>query len=256
MAKLEIERLPLLSDNYAWLLHEPETGTTAIVDPGEAGPVLDRLKALGRKLDWIICTHHHADHIGGNDEVQRATGCKIAGPRADAGRIPNLDVQLAEGDRFALGNAEAEVFETPGHTRGHISLWFPDSGALFCADTLFSLGCGRLFEGTPAEMLTSLRKLAALPDDTLVCCGHEYTASNARFALSVDPDNAALQARAAEVERLRAADEPTVPTRLGEEKAANPFLRADDQAIRKQLGMAEASDAEVFAEIRQRKDNF
>jgi len=256
MARLEVEQIPVLSDNYVYLVHEPARGVTAVVDPAVAAPVLERLEARGWKLDWILSTHHHADHTGGNLELKKETGCRIAGPKKDARRIPGIDVELAEGDRFELGEAEAEIFETPGHTSGHISYWFPQSKALFCADTLFSLGCGRLFEGTPAQMWTSLSKLAQLPDDAIVYCGHEYTLSNARFALSVDPDNPALKKRAEEVERLRAENRPTVPTTLGEERAANPFLRPSDPAIRKQLGMDNASDAEVFGEIRARKDRF
>jgi hydroxyacylglutathione hydrolase len=256
MAQLEIEQIPVLSDNYVYLVHEPKAGITAVVDPPVVEPVLKRLAARGWTLDWILSTHHHADHTGGNLELKQATGCRVAGARADEARIPGIDLKLGEGDRFQLGEAEAQVLETPGHTSGHISYWFPQAKALFCADTLFSLGCGRVFEGSYAQMWNSLCKLAALPDDALVYCGHEYTQSNARFALSVDPDNKALQARAAEVERQRAASKPTVPTKLGAERAANPFLRAGDPAIRKRLGMESASDAEVFAEIRRRKDSF
>jgi hydroxyacylglutathione hydrolase len=256
MAHLDIEQIPVLSDNYVYLVHEPEAGITAVVDPAVAAPVLERLRARGWKLDWILSTHHHADHTGGNLELKQATGCRVAGAKADEGRIPGIDLKLAEGDRFKLGEAEAQIFETPGHTSGHISYWFRQARALFCADTLFSLGCGRVFEGSHAQMWDSLCKLAALPDDTLVYCGHEYTQSNARFALSVDPDNPALQARAAEVERQRAAGEPTIPSTLGAERAANPFLRPADKAIRARLGMESASDAEVFAEIRRRKDRF
>jgi hydroxyacylglutathione hydrolase len=256
MARLEIEQIPVLSDNYVWLVHEPEADVTAVVDPAVAEPVLAKLQERGWRLDWILSTHHHADHTGGNLELKSATGCRIAGPKADAARIPGIDVGLAEGDRFDLGRLQAEVFETPGHTSGHISYWLPEASTLFCADTLFSLGCGRLFEGTPAQMWTSLSKLAKLPDDARVCCGHEYTQSNARFALSVDPDNPALRKRAQEVERQRAAGQPTVPTTLGEERAANPFLRPNDAGIRKRLRMERASDVEVFAEIRRRKDSF
>jgi hydroxyacylglutathione hydrolase len=256
MPRLEIEQIPVLSDNYVYLVHEPEAGVTGVVDPAVAEPVLAKLEEKGWKLGWILSTHHHADHTGGNLELKRATGCRIAGAKADAARIPGIDVGLAEGDRFELGRMKAEVFETPGHTSGHISYWLPEAKALFCADTLFSLGCGRLFEGTPAQMWNSLSKLAKLPDDARVYCGHEYTQSNARFALSVDPDNPALRKRAEEVERQRAAGKPTVPTTLGEERAANPFLRPDDSAIRKRLGLERASDVEVFAEIRRRKDSF
>jgi hydroxyacylglutathione hydrolase len=256
MAQLKIEQIPALSDNYVYLLHEPQTGTTAVVDPGVAAPVLERLSTRGWHLDWILSTHHHADHTGGNLELKQATGCRIAGPKADAARIPGIDLGLAEGDRFQLGDAEAVVFETPGHTSGHISYWFAEAGALFCADTLFSLGCGRLFEGTPAQMWRSLSKFAPLPDDALVYCAHEYTQANARFAVSVDADNPALRARAAEVDRLRAAGRPTVPSTLGAERAANPFLRPHDPAIRQRLGLQDASDVDVFAELRKRKDRF
>ncbi len=256
MTSLTIEMIPVLSDNYVYLVHETSAGVTGVVDPGEAAPVMARLEDKGWSLDWILTTHHHADHTGGNLELKETTGCRIAGPGKDAARIPGIDVKLAEGDRFKLGEAEAEIFETPGHTSGHISYWFSGSNALFCADTLFSLGCGRLFEGTPQEMWTSLQKFAALPDEVLVCCAHEYTQSNARFALSIDPDNAELKARAAEVDRQRAAGEPTVPTTLGLERATNPFLRPGDPAIRAKLGMEQAADVEVFAEIRQRKDSF
>ena len=256
MTRLTVEMIPVLSDNYVYLIHDQETGATGVVDPAVAEPVQTRLAARGWSLDWILSTHHHGDHTGGNLALKQATGCRIAGPGKDAARIPGIDLKLAEGDRFRLGNAEAEIFETPGHTSGHITYWFADARALFCADTLFSLGCGRLFEGTPAQMWNSLRKFAALPDDALVYCGHEYTQSNARFALTVDPHNSALQARAAEVDRQRARGEPTVPTTLGLERATNPFLRPDDAAIRQQLGMENAGNVEVFAEIRRRKDAF
>ena len=247
MAELIVEIIPVLSDNYVYLLHEPEDGVTGVVDPAVAEPVMERLSASGWSLDWILSTHHHADHTAGNLELKELTGCKVAGPGKDAARIPGIDVKLVEGDRFKLGTAEAEIFETPGHTSGHISFWFPQSKALFSADTLFSLGCGRLFEGTPAEMWTSLQKYAPLPDGALVYCGHEYTQSNARFALSVDPGNEALKARAKEVDEQRAAGKPTIPTTLGQERATNPFLRPTDPMIRKQLGMEAASDVEVFA---------
>jgi hydroxyacylglutathione hydrolase len=256
MAALEIEQIPVLSDNYVYLIHEPRAGVSAVVDPAVAQPVLERIEARGRKLDWILSTHHHRDHTGGNLEVKRATGCKVAGAKADAGRIPGIDVQLSEGDRFRLGELEAEIIETPGHTSGHISYWFPEAKALFCADTLFSLGCGRVSESSFEQMWDSLIKLARLPDDAVVWCAHEYTLTNARFALTVDPDNPSLKERAAEVERLRNQGKPTVPSRLGAERAANPFLRAGDPAIRARLGLEGASDAEVFAEIRRRKDRF
>jgi len=256
MSSLTVEMIPVLSDNYVYLIHNAAAGVTGVVDPAVAAPVEERLAANGWSLDWILSTHHHADHTGGNLELKEATGCQIAGPGKDAARIPGIDVKLVEGDRFKLGDAEAEIFETPGHTSGHISFWFPRSNALFCADTLFSLGCGRLFEGTPEDMWTSLRKFSALPDEALVYCGHEYTQSNARFALSVDPSNGELKARAAEIDRQRASGAPTVPTTLGLERATNPFLRPGDLALRRELGMEQAGDVEVFAEIRRRKDSF
>jgi hydroxyacylglutathione hydrolase len=253
---LQVERLPLLSDNYAWLLFDPDQGTSGVVDPGEAAPVLARLKALGRSLDWILCTHHHGDHVGGNMEIKGATGCRILGPAKDAGRIPGMDQGVAEGQVVTFGSARGQVLETPGHTTGHVSFWFADERALFCADTLFALGCGRLIEGDAPTMLRSLAKLRLLPDDAQVCCGHEYTQTNARFALTVDPDNADLRSRAAEVDEQRRRGELTVPSLLGLEKRTNPFLRWDDPGIRRQLGMARASDALVLGEIRGRKDRF
>ena len=256
MAALEIEQIPVLSDNYVYLLHDPQSGTTGVVDPAEATPVLRWLEGKGRRLDWILSTHHHHDHTGGNLALKEATGCRIAGPDVDAGRIPGIDLGLVEGDRFMLGEAAADIFETPGHTSGHISYWFADAKALFCADTLFSLGCGRVSESTFEQMWNSLSKLARLPDDAIVWCAHEYTLTNARFALTVDPGNPALEERAAEVERLRNSGKPTVPTTLGAERAANPFLRPHDPAIRRRLGLEGASDAEVFAEIRRRKDRW
>lgn len=254
MERLEVELLPALSDNYVYLLRDNASGTTGVVDPALAPPVLDRLRALGRKLDWALITHHHADHVGGLLEVKAATGCRVVGPRADAGRIEGLDLLVDQGDTFAFGDQEVRVIATPGHTSGHVSYFFPDGAALFCGDTLFALGCGRLFEGDAPTMWRSLGKLAALPDATRVYCGHEYTLSNARFALTIDPDLAALQQRAAEIEAARAAGRPTIPSTIGLEKATNPFLRAADPAIRRRLGLEAADDAAVFAEIRRRKD--
>jgi hydroxyacylglutathione hydrolase len=254
MARLEIEVIPVLSDNYCYLLHEPRSGVTGVVDPPQAKPILERLDATGRTLGWILTTHQHADHTGGNEELKRATGCRVVGPRAEASKIPGPDIAVGEGDRVALGEAEAVVFDTPGHSPGHITYWFEGARALFCGDVLFSLGCGRVFTGDYARMWSSLAKLLPLPDDAAVYCGHEYTLSNARFALTIDPDNPALRARAAEVERLRGAGERTIPSTMGLERATNPFLRAGDPAIRARLGLVGASDAEVFAEIRRRKD--
>ena len=254
MLRLEVELLPVLSDSYVYLLHEPGSGTSGVVDPAEAAPVRKALERQKRRLDWILITHHHADHTGGLLEPKAATGARAAGPRADRDRIEGLDVLLGEGEELAFGNLTARVLETPGHTRGHISYWFPEGEALFCGDTLFVLGCGRLFEGDAPTMWRSLGKLLRLPDTTRVYCGHEYTLSNARFALSIDPDNPALRTVAAEIEAARRRGEPTIPSTIGREKATNPFLRAADPGIRRRLGLEQAGDAEVFGEIRRRKD--
>lgn len=254
MSNFEVQIVPLLQDNYGYLLHESDTRTTGVVDPGEAGPILHTLRERGLSLNWILITHHHGDHVGGVDELKRETGAQSVGPRADNARIAGLDLTVAEGESFSFGHSTAEVYETPGHTKGHIAFYFPQPGILFAGDTLFVLGCGRLFEDTPAAMWTSLSKLAALPAATQVYCGHEYTLGNARFALTIEPDNAELQARVAEIEAKRARGEPTVPTTIGEELATNPFLRADAPTVRAHLGMADAPAAEVFAEIRRRKD--
>ncbi len=257
---IEIELLPVMSDNYVFLLFDPATGTSGVVDPGVAEPVLARLSDLGRGLDWILLTHHHADHTGGLPALRRETGARVAYSRGDTGRIPGIesgtDVAVAEGDILTFGEEAVHVLETPGHTRGHVSFWVAGEDAVFCGDTLFALGCGRLFEGTPEQMWRSLSKLAALPPATRVYCGHEYTESNARFALSVDPDNPDLVRRAAEIRTLRSRGEPTVPTTVDLELRTNPFLRVNDPAIRRRLGMEGASEIEVFAELRARKDRF
>lgn len=254
MSSLEIVQVPVLRDNYLYLIHEPTSGVTAAVDPAVAPEVHETLAARGWRLTHILNTHHHLDHVGANLALKEATGCTIVGPAADRDRIPGIDIALAEGDRYALGAAEATVFDVPGHTRGHIAWWFADSEALFCGDTVFSIGCGRLFEGTPAQMWDSISRLRALPDATRVYCAHEYTASNVRFALSIEPDHPALLARAAQVEALRAADQPTVPSTIGAERAANPFFRADDPVLQRAVGMEGCDPAAVFGEVRGRKD--
>jgi hydroxyacylglutathione hydrolase len=239
---ITIQPVPNFADNYAWLLREGASGAVAIVDPAELAPVAAAIEAAGGRCDLILLTHHHHDHIGAADDIRRRYGARIAGARADAHRLPALDLALAEGDAVTLGAEAGRVLETPGHTRGHVAFHFPDSGALFCGDTLFSLGCGRLLEGTASEMFGSLARLAALPPETLIYCGHEYTAANARFALAADPGNAALRDYADKVTAWRAAGKPTVPSRLADELAANPFLRAKDAAR--------------FADLRARKDRF
>lgn len=256
MAKLEVELIPALSDNYIYLAHEPESGETAVIDPAEARPVLEAAKAKGWTITHILNTHHHGDHTAGNREVQEATGAKIVGPKYDEARIPGIQVALEEGDTYSVGNATAEVFFTPGHTRGHICFWFKDADVLFSGDTLFSLGCGRLFEGTPEDMWSSLQKLRKLPDTVLVFCGHEYTQTNARCALDCDPDNEKLQAYAKQINEMRTAGRPTIPATLGEEKLTNPFLRADDPALAEAMGMAGAKPVEVFAAVREKRNGY
>lgn len=253
---LDIHRIPVLQDNYVWLAHDEATGMTAVVDPAVAAPVEAELARRGWRLTHILNTHHHGDHTGGNLALKAAHGCTIVGPAADQARIPGIDVMVADGDRYRFGDSEAQVFDVPGHTRGHIAFWFAADGALFCGDTLFAMGCGRLFEGTPGQMWHSLGKLKGLPGDTRVFCAHEYTQSNARFALSVDGGNPALVARAAEVDRMRARGEATVPSTIALERATNPFLRADEPALAAAVGLKPGDPVAVFAEVRRRKDSF
>lgn len=253
---LQIHQIPVLRDNYVYIARDPKSGACAAVDPSAADPVLAALDALGWRLTHILNTHHHNDHVGGNLALKEATHCTIIGHTRDASRIPGIDRGVAEGDEVVIGTEAARVIEVYGHTRGHIAYWFAQSHALFCGDTLFSLGCGRLFEGRPEEMWASLLKLRALPDDTKVYCAHEYTAGNAAFALTIDPANPALIKRAAEVRDLRARDLPTVPSTIGAERLANPFLRADDARLKEAIDLPAASTVEAFAEIRRRKDVF
>lgn len=256
MSKIDVHQIPVLSDNYIYLARDVASGACAVIDPALAEPVLDAAKELGWSITHILNTHHHPDHVGGNMEIKEATGCTIVGPKADADRIPGIDSQVDDGDTYMLGEAEAKVFFVPGHTRGHIAYWFADSDTLFSGDTLFALGCGRLFEGTPGQMWESLSKLRELPDATRIYCAHEYTQSNARFAVTVEPDNAALIARAAAIDEARAKNQPTVPSTLGEERATNPFLRADTASLAAGVGLAGADPVTVFAEVRKRKDSF
>lgn len=256
MARLEVELVPVLSDNYVYLAHEPDSGDTAVVDPAVAEPVLAAAKARGWTITHILNTHHHGDHTGGNMEVQKATGAPIVGPKYDERRIPGIQIALEEGDTYRVGNAEAEVFFTPGHTSGHICFWFKDAGVLFSGDTLFALGCGRLFEGTAEQMWNSLQKLRRLPPETRIYCGHEYTQTNARCALTVDPDNTRLKDYAQRINELRRDGKPTIPAEMGVELETNPFLRADDPALAATMGMSGASPVEVFAAVRERRNQF
>lgn len=254
MSALEIEILPILNDNYSYLLHEPESGVVACVDPGEAGPVAERIATRGGRLDQILLTHHHGDHVAGVGALKAQFGAEVIGPKADAHRIPGMDRGVDDDDVVKLGAASAYVIETPGHTRGHIAFWFSEDAALFCGDTLFSVGCGRLFEGAPAQMWDSLRKLRRLPPETRIFCGHEYTAGNIAFAQSLEAKNAHLNLHAEWVAAQRAAGRPTIPSKMGDERSLNPFLRADDPVIAAAVG-AEGQPAEkVFAAIRAAKD--
>ena len=253
---LEIETIPCLSDNYAYLAHDPDTGMTAAIDVPEAGPVLAMLDEKDWVLSHILITHHHADHVDGVPELLENTHAKVVGAAADAHRLPPLDIAVEDGDSIIIGNATAEVLDVSGHTVGHIAFHFPESEAVFTADSLMALGCGRVFEGTMAQMWDSLSKLAALPPDTAVYSGHEYTLNNAKFALTIDPENPALTSRAAAVEAARAKGHPTVPSKLSEELATNPFLRAADPAVQANLDMTGRDPADVFSEIRRRKDSF
>ena len=253
---IQIEQFMCRSDNFGVLMHDTESGETALVDAPEERPILEAIERTGWKPTIILTTHHHPDHVEANLALKERFGLTIVGPKAEAAKIPGIDRTLSEGDTVMFGKHAISVIETPGHTAGHISYFMPDAKIAFTADTLFALGCGRLFEGTPATMLASMRKLAALPLETVVYCGHEYTLSNARFAVSVDPTNSALTARARKIEALRASDKPTLPTTIGEELATNPFMRWHDPAIRKHLGMSDAADDAVFAELRKRKDVF
>ena len=256
MSELTIHMFPCLEDNYGYLLHDAASGMTAAVDTPDAHEIAVQLEAKGWRLTHILNTHHHADHAGGNLELKRRTGCTIVGPRADAGRIPGIDVAVGEGDVVELGAHRASVYDTPGHTRGHIVYHFAADRAAFVGDTLFAMGCGRLFEGTPGQMWSSLQKILQWPDDTRIYCAHEYTQSNARFALTVEPQNRLLQERAASVARLRAAGTATVPSTLGEERATNPFLRPQSGDLRANVGLSGAPDVEVFAKTRALKDAF
>jgi hydroxyacylglutathione hydrolase len=255
-AGLKVHMFPCLEDNYCYLVHDPDSGKTGVVDTPDAAAIESALTETGWTLDYILNTHHHWDHAGANLELKDRTGCTIVGPRADANRIPGIDVVVGDGEVFELGGCKAKVYDTPGHTRGHIVYHFEADGIAFVGDTLFAMGCGRLFEGTPEQMWTSLQKIMRWPDDTQIYCAHEYTQTNARFALTVEPDNPALISRAREVDRLRAEGLPTIPTSVGLEKQTNPFMRPTSENIRATLAMEDAPVVDVFAETRRRKDQF
>jgi hydroxyacylglutathione hydrolase len=252
----EIVTVPCLKDNYAYLFRDEATGTVALVDAPETGPIEAALRGKGWGLDLILITHHHGDHVEGVDALRRGYGARVAGAAADRRRLPALDLELAPGDTVAVGESPGQVLDVPGHTVGHIAYWFAEAGALFSGDSLMVMGCGRLFEGTPDQMWQSLCAMAALPDETLVFSGHEYAESNTRFALSVDTDNPALQARAKEIAAMRQMGGATVPARLELERRTNPFLRSGVAEFKARLGLEKLPDAQVFAEIRRRKDAF
>jgi hydroxyacylglutathione hydrolase len=256
MANLEIFQFPTRSDNYGVLLHDPQTGATASIDAPEAGPIQVPLAQKGWNLTDILVTHHHADHTAGIGALKNKFNCTVYGPAREAGLIPGLDVEVKEGDTVAVGHADATVIETSGHTRGHVSYHFPGESAVFVGDTLFSVGCGKLLEGDAPTMWASLSKLAVLPPETAVYCGHEYTGANCRFALTIEPGNEALQARAAEVAENDANGRPSLPTTIGLELATNPFLRASSPEIQTRLGLEGQPLEVIFGEVRRRKDRF
>jgi hydroxyacylglutathione hydrolase len=250
----EIRLFPCLTDNFGYLIHDPETGATASIDAPEAGPIIRALEREGWTLTDILITHHHHDHVGGVAELKKKYDCRVVAPHDKTAAIAGVDLRTAQGAVVKVGNLLARVLETPGHTLDHVSYVFDNEKALFAADTLFSIGCGRVFEGTYPMMWESLLKLRALPDDFKLYCGHEYTSANVKFALTIEPENAALKARAEEVRRLRAENKPTVPTLLGEEKKANVFLRADEPSVAASVRTKGRSAAEVFGELRERKN--
>jgi hydroxyacylglutathione hydrolase len=253
---LEIVTIPCLSDNYAYLIHDAASGETAIVDVPEAGPIKSELNQRGWTLSQVWLTHHHWDHIDGLSDLLAEHPATVVGAKADAHRLPDLDRAVSEGEVFDFGGEQVHILDVSGHTIGHIALHLPETGALFTADSLMALGCGRLFEGTPAQMFESLQKTANMPGETMVYSGHEYTASNAAFAATVDPENSALISRTQDIAAKRASDQPTVPSTLQLERETNPFLRAHDPAIQAQLDMVGAPPVDVFTEIRARKDRF
>ena len=253
---LELVTVPCLTDNYAFLLHETATGETALIDAPEAAPILSALDLRGWRLSEIWITHHHDDHIQAADALRAATGATVTGHGRDARRLPRLDRAVADGETFDFAGHAVQVMDVSGHTMGHIAFHVPDAQAVFTGDSLMALGCGRLFEGTAPVMWASLQRLAALPPATRVCSGHEYTQGNARFARTIEPDNPALISRIADIDAARAAGQPTVPSTLATECATNPFLRADLPSVQEALGLSGYDPAEVFAEIRSRKDRF
>ena len=253
---LDCLTLPCLSDNYAFLLVDRDTGDAAVVDVPEAAPIQTALAEGGWRLTTVLLTHHHPDHVQGLAALAEGRELAVIGAAADAHRLPDLTEAVAEGDRFTLLGERVEVMDVSGHTIGHIAFHMPGIGHAFTADSLMAMGCGRLFEGTPAQMWESLQKLRALPEETVICSGHEYTLTNARFAAGLEPQNADIISRLEEAEKSAAAGRPTVPSSLSLERRTNPFLRADDPGLARAVGLEDAPAVEVFAEVRRRRDGF
>ena len=253
---LEIFQIPVLNDNYIYLIIDAKSGKTACVDPALHAPVIEKLEELDKKLDFILNTHHHNDHVGANLQLQKRYKCEIVGNEKDKARIPGISIFVYEGDSIKLGDSECRGIEVSGHTLGHICYYFSKESLIFCGDTLFSLGCGRLFEGTPDVMVESLLKIRSLPNNTKVYCAHEYTLNNANFALSLEPKNNKLKEKIEQIKIRRSKGLSTIPSMLGEEKILNPFLRFDNDAFIKSVGLKKKSDIENFKVIREMKDNF
>ena len=254
--QLEVYQFPCLSDNYGYLVHDNQTGVTAAIDTPDYVAIGKALDLKNWQLSFIFNTHHHPDHAGGNLALKAQTNCKIIGPRQDAERIPGIDILVGDQDTCSLGIWTFEVYDTPGHTKGHIVYFCSQAGIAFVGDTLFALGCGRLFEGTPQQMWESLQKISAWPDDTLIYCAHEYTEANARFALSVEPENHDLILRSEQIVQTRSSGSPTIPTTLGLEKKTNPFLRSHSDNLQKTIGLTGKTELEIFTRTRELKDNF
>lgn len=256
MANLDVFQFPCLSDNYGFLVHDESSGVTIAIDTPEVDPILKALEEKGWTLTHIFNTHHHFDHAGGNAELKAKTGCTIYAPGNERGEIAEVDHEVVGGDTITLGDITIDVIDVGGHTLGHIAYWFKDAGIAFVGDSLFTLGCGRMFEGTPDQMWAGLERLRGLPDQTRIYCAHEYTEANLKFSLSVEPGNEALKKRGEIILDLRSKGQPTVPTTIGEEKQTNPFLRPESQNLQETIGKVGAPLVEVFAETRRLKDNF
>ena len=253
---LEIKQIPVLNDNYIYLIIDSETKISACIDPALSEPVINLLQKENLSLNYILNTHHHFDHVGANLDLKKKYDCKIIGNKKDSSRIPGIDIKLDEGDFFEIGSSRCKVIEVSGHTNGHVAYYFKEENVIFCGDTLFSLGCGRLFEGTPQQMVQSLLKIRSLPDNTKIYCAHEYTLNNANFALSLDPENRKLKEKIIDIQIKRSKNIPTIPTYLGEEKRLNPFLMFDDKKYLKRIGLENLNSEESFKVIRVKKDEF